>query len=194
MINNCTEKQENTREESRPKKECKATHQVRRNRSITDRWDQDQTHRGSLQAEGKRRRGTLTWDAIAVTTDKSSDPKHNRDLAVHEDKSNDQRCNHPKAERVAQWSGPKHRELRHFCASHKGNKESSMLARITTDQGTVSRSWKLVAGTDKGRRTYSSPEERIRTRSGGKGETNHERHPPQVPGRGALGSGRDESN
>ena len=41
------------------------------------------------------------------------------------------------------------RQCRQISTSHKGNKESKVLARITTHQGTVSRSEKLVARQDK---------------------------------------------
>ena len=92
----------------------------------------------------------------------------------------------------------KDRQLRLIWTSHKGKTGSRGFARITTCQATVSRSEILVAGEDKGRRTFSSLEEdgrrkthtrqRTRTRSGGSGEANHNIH-PEVPGRRAFGSG-----
>ena len=72
-------------------------------------------------------------------------------------------------------------------------KESVVFACITTHQGTVSRSGKLVAGRteDKGRRKRAR-KGRMKTRQPQWRRWRHKTTP--VPGRGALGSGKDEAN
>ena len=66
------------------------------------------------------------------------------DIAVNEEKSDDPRYNRTKVART----------------SHQANKDSRVLARVTTHQGTVSRSGKLVPGrAERKGRTCSSMEE-----------------------------------
>ena len=74
----------------------------------------------------------------------------------------------------------KDRLSRKIWTSHKRNKESRVLTRMTAHQGTVSRSRKQVAGKDEGlsgRAQKQVTRQRTRTRNV---EPLHKLHPPQA--------------
>ena len=88
-------------------------------------------------------------------------------IAVNEAESNDPQYIISKTERMALWSGTKIGNFDKRGTSHKGVEESSVVARITTHQGTVSRVAKPVPGNtkDKNKLIFFSLEEVRKTKN-----------------------------